>query len=549
MSPPKLIHAALAIALWAALSPSASGRSAGAEPSGWHEGETAYAQLYAQTDPERAAEIARSLDLFRALFERLAPTLSLSSPVPTRIFAFRDAEAFAPYRTVAQGEGLRVVGQMVAHRDANYILLDADAPLDGALEVVFHEYVHYLVRNNFPAAPRWFNEGLAEYYSTFTVEAERTVVGRPVSRHLRWLAQHELDLRTVLGDPLGSGGRHGVREVGDFYAGSWALVHYLLSGGDERAARMGDFLARIAEGADPGSALQESFDLRLNGLEKAIGEHLARRDFPIAAVPLAVLAKGLARPLLVPAGTADIEVALAEMSVHLGHLDLAERHADRALDADGRSGAAYGVLALIRDHQDRVTEAEQLYRQAILLGSGSPSTYLDYARHLLGGPGGDAAPDRPAVLPEVWRWLDEARRLAPEFAEVDAVRGFSYLWADESVEPGLAALESASRRMPERMDIVLHQAQLWMKAGRFEEAERIVESTLARSAEPELVAAAREELRRRRLVFEANAALARGDLERGIELLDRAISITSDPDLVERMELQLLELQGVGRFR
>jgi len=544
------LSAMLAIAC-AALGWSSSGPlSAEEDLSSWSQGETAYARLYSQTDSERAREIALNLELFRAMFERLAPGLRLDSPVPTQIFAFRSAETFAPYRTIPQGEGTRVMGQMVAHRDANYILLDAGAPQDEAFSVVFHEYVHYLVRHNFPGVPRWFNEGLAEYYSTFGVEGEKVVLGRPVGRHLRWLARSELDLSEIFDRPFGAGGRHGAGEVGNFYAGSWALVHYLLSGGAERAESMAEFLAQISEGEDPQRALEDTFEIRLSDLEKAVGEYIVRQDFPVISVDLDELSRGISAPPIYGVREAEIDAALAQMSAHLGRVEIAERHADRALQADGELGAAYGVLAGLRDRQGRVDEAAALYESAVSWRSDSALTYLDYARHLLSGPV-QSGPEqgRLEALQRVTLLLDEAARLDPYFAEVDAVRGFSYLFSEGSIDPGVEALKRAIRRMPERLDLVLHHAQLLMKAEEFDRAEHLIESSLAPYADPELLAVAREELTRRRLVAAANAALAEGDLEGGIELLDEAISVTSDPDLQERMEMQLLSLQRDSRVR
>ena len=139
--------------------------------------------------------------------------------------------------------------------------------------------------------------------------------------------------------------------------------------------------------------------------------------------------------------------------------------------------------------------------------------------------------------------LSEAGRLAPDFAEVDALLGYTYLLDGEDAARGLPHLERARRRLPDRMDIVVHQTQLYMKLGRFEEAEALIETTLATYADEELLAASREELIRRRLLHQANAALREGDHDLGLRLLDEAISVTSDDDLRARLEAQLDELQ------
>ena len=60
-------------------------------------------------------------------------------------------------------------------QDRNYIALSA--VIDDAnyrFTVIFHEFVHLLVKYNVQDMPLWFNEGLAEYYSTFQIKVWRS---------------------------------------------------------------------------------------------------------------------------------------------------------------------------------------------------------------------------------------------------------------------------------------------------------------------------------------------------------------------------------------
>ena len=122
-------------------------------------------RLYSNATPDVALRVARGLEGFRAVFGQLAPELEMASAAPTVAVAFRNGESYAPYRH-AGGRGGKVIGQYSSHPDGNAILLDAGSALLDALAVVYHESVHELIRNNFPRAPLWFHEGLAEYYST-----------------------------------------------------------------------------------------------------------------------------------------------------------------------------------------------------------------------------------------------------------------------------------------------------------------------------------------------------------------------------------------------
>ena len=157
---PALVPWLLAALTVALLVPSAAPVRAATRAEGWVEARTPHLTVLSDAGPERAAELAVRLERFRAIFARLAPDLELQSPAPTRVLAFSDYET---WKTVRDGGGVRVLGQFLSSPDGNFITLAADPEEGDALGVIQHEYVHHLVRHNFPRVPLWFNEGLAEY--------------------------------------------------------------------------------------------------------------------------------------------------------------------------------------------------------------------------------------------------------------------------------------------------------------------------------------------------------------------------------------------------
>ncbi|MEM6795584.1 MAG: hypothetical protein AAF725_16515, partial [Acidobacteriota bacterium] len=175
----------LATAALVALTP----RPAAAQPSdleAWLRIETPNFLMLTNAEPERGVETVARLEQFRAAFRRLAPSLELRSPAPTTLYGFRDARSYAPYKIRQDRGGARILGQFTRTRDGNYLSVDTSgSSLAGSFSVIYHEYVHFLVQNNFPRVPLWFNEGLAEYYSTFVMEGGgRAVLGAPVERHV-----------------------------------------------------------------------------------------------------------------------------------------------------------------------------------------------------------------------------------------------------------------------------------------------------------------------------------------------------------------------------
>lgn len=517
----------------------------------WSIASTDHFDLYSDADPARAAEIASSLELFRAVFSLLAPELDLDFPAPTYFFAFKDAEAYAPYKAVADAGGVKILGQFLSHRDVNYVTLNADPSHLGSFSVVFHEYVHYFVKSNFPGVPRWFNEGLAEYYSTFAVEGSRAVVGRPVERHLRWLARNaELRLEEVLGQADSSAGFNEAQKAGRFYAVSWILVHYLLSGGEERGDQLASFLSDTEAAGEPRDAFESAFDLRLADLEDELRSYLLTPSLPAAAVALESLPA--AEVAVRQAPPADVLSDLGELLARMGREVEAERHLRLALDYVPDHADAHAGLGYVRHREGRAPEAEQLFRRAVELESRRALTYLLYGRHLLtaaqsGGLAGEAGTPRALA-----RRARDAFRVAVgldgDFAEARAMLGYSHLFGDLDPSEGIAHMERATAELTGRSDLFFQLLQLYLRAGRSAQADALVDHELPRFGDDELLARAREEVRRWRLVQAANEALAGGEYEQGLRLLDEAISVTTDPALRARLmeRLDTLERQLSG---
>lgn len=513
----------------------AAARAEWNDGSGWTVVTTPHFTLWTDAAPKRGAEIAESLELFRAAFARLAPKLELRSPAPTTILAFRDAASYEPYKSRVDGQAARVLGQFLSHRDGNYLTINADTErLVGSFAVIYHEYVHYFVRHNFPRVPLWFNEGLAEYYSTFAVEDGVVHVGRPAERHVRWLQRDgEIGLAEVLQATHGSESYREAEKVGRFYAVSWALVHYLFSGDARRLDEMADYLIRLREGEDADDAFEEAFDLRLGKMEELLRAYVTVGEFPQASLRVEDLDAGRAR--LSAAAPSDVLFRLADLLSHTKRPDEARWHLRRALDLDPEHPEAHAGMAFVLDQEGRFEEAELLYQDAIELGSTSPLTYLLYGRHLL------KSGTRRAAARDAFTAVTE---LDPSFAEGWALLGTTYLLdgrADPG--PGIAALQKALDLSPDRVDVAVRLVQLYLHRESFDEARRTVDTWLAGRVDEETLLNVREDIARRSLLHDAHEAFAKGDRERGLELYDRAIAVTRDPETREVMEQRLRDLQ------
>ena len=139
--------------------------------------------------------------------------------------------------------------------------------------------------------------------------------------------------------------------------------------------------------------------------------------------------------------------------------------------------------------------------------------------------------------------LAQAAALEPDNALVAAALGRAHLLPPADPAAGLAPLERAFRALPEQTGWAFDLVQLAVRAGRFDLARAWVEGVLRRWADPEMLGRAEEEIERGELLHAAEQAWEEGELERAVELYDRAVSATRDPDLRRQMEAHLSSLR------
>ena len=501
------------------------------EPEEWLAVRSANFTVLGDAEAERALEIATGLERLRDAFASLAPGVSLSSPVPTRIVAFRDAESFADYKTVANRDGMKILGQFMAHRDGNFIVMNADPSLVGALATIQHEYVHQLVQHNLPRVPLWFNEGLAEYYSTFAVAGEVAFVGRPVARHLHWLSTHpSFSLGDVLAATSESAAEHGSEAAGQLYAVSWLLVHYLLSGDSARLDATAELLYLLDSGEEPEAAVYAALELDATDLAEQLRQYLLR---PLAQAGWRIPADSGAAPTVESVAASDLLSHLGDLAARQRKLDGAGRHYDLALAYDSRHAGAHSGLAMVRDLEGRLEEAAILHQEAIALAPATAAPYLRYGRHLIAAVQ-SGMPDKASASKKA----DEARAmfaaaagLAPDFAECRAMLGAAQLLVGGEPERGIALLEEVRRELPQRADVVFNLIQLYLADDRIAPAAALLSGVLPRLANAEMLAAAREVVERKSFLKAARQALADGQVDEGLRLLDRAFEVTSDAEV------------------
>ncbi len=274
-----------------------------------------------------------------------------SGPLRLRVFVFASAEELHRFREGADG-----FYQSAPERD--YIAMHA-GPEAG--RVAFHEYVHLVLRHSSVPLPNWFNEGMAEFYSTVQLQKDRLRVGDPIPAHLNLLASaSRLDEAALA--------RRDPSPI--FYAESWALVHMLNLSPKWRDG-MPQFVLLLAKDKPADEAFREAFG-------RSIADALADlrvyvKDMRATMIPGAIGVPD--EPRVSKLSDEEGSIASAGLALAVRRTELASKLIGKFFASAG-SESMRGTIALAEGRRE---EARQHLERAIALGSRDASLYFEYA--------------------------------------------------------------------------------------------------------------------------------------------------------------------------
>jgi len=452
--------------------------------------------IYSSANDSTTRNVASGLVRLRDVLS-VVTKLKVRSPLPTRVYIFGDRRSFTPYCEAAMGRSERLSGVFFSHRDGNHVLIDGSE--QGVDHVVYHELTHYFLRNTVPAdVPLWFNEGIAEFYSTFASHNDAVDVGLPVQEHIAWLrTQPLIPLKELFAIDHDSKEYHEGNRQGVFYAESWALVHYLMIGSPERREQLGTYVGLIASGRTIDDAFRTAFHGTYDDLERELRKYIHAFSMSYIRYTMADLkAKEVQTPQ--PLARDALLVGLADLLLHTHapHFGEVETFLGAALKANPSSADAYAEMGVAKSWQRQHAEAETYFEKAVQLGSRDALPYVLYGDSILrrldaslrnsaGAPQADIAKAR-----DLFR---KATELNPQSATAFSGLGATYLMTTDDPAPGIAALERSLALAPTEIGTIYNLILIEAKTGRLEEATKRLDA-LARVADAETVRQARENI-------------------------------------------------------
>jgi len=444
----------------------------------WVHLQTEHFDAYSNGGKTAGRSLLTDLERFRWVLSKM--TQLEWSTVPPVVLQFKNAPAMAPFKPLEMKSRDSIGGLFLTLADEHVILATTPDATREAQRLLRHEFVHFLTQERWGNQPLWVTEGLADFYSTFSVRNGSAVLGAAVPGHAQYLAQRRLPLERLIAIDRMAYRSLGDKDLGAFYAGSWALVHYLLYDrkGDDNAERFSQYLRlSLDRKLSPVEALTRAFQTEISDLETELTTFLrgdSCRQFQMK------LDASVLEPTVnaTPAATDDVAFHLGNALLLQGREAEAEayyRLAGKLGKTPVRMSEGLGKLAWLQerpaDAVERLTEAIRLgsrdFRNQYLLGLAQSQMAATSEPH-------GSATNQSLHAASIGAF-DAAIRLQPGFAPAYHAKAKVCLGDPERLAAGAEALGRALKLEPSRAEYLFTLADYQLKQQQYSEALRTAE--------------------------------------------------------------------------
>jgi len=427
-------------------------------------------------------KVATHLEEFRETFKLLFKNVNLVSPIPTNVIVFKSESSYKPFKPKRADGKIDnfVAGYFQSGDDVNYITLSVEGEDQETYRTIFHEYVHFIVNTNFGKAevPQWFNEGLAEYHSTFAIENDQVVkLGLLIDNHLALMQQNKLlpldQLFGTSNSQLSNTGDHS-RTI--FYAESWALIHYLVQG--KKSAELAKFLDEVLKGVPREKAFNDAFSMDYAAMYSALKNYVGQSKYTASQYTFSKKLDFESEMQASPLPAAMSSAYLGDLLYHTNRADEAEPFLAAALKEDPSITMAATSLGMVKLRQRKFDEARQ-YLETAIKGDQKNAVALYRYAYLLSREGSDDYGVRREFSSETIAKMRDALRRAiaadPSFAETYDLLAYVDLTARDNYDEAAKAMTAALRYNPGSERFLIRLAEIYMNQDKGDDARKIVE--------------------------------------------------------------------------
>ena len=502
-----------------------------AADSGWIEIRSPHFTVVTDAGEKRGHEVAFRLEQMQSVFAGFLLKQELVRPIPLTVFALhsgKDFSALAPRPAGTDAASAPSPAFLLRGEDRDFLVLNLvqAEPWRSAA----HDLAHRFLEGNYPTTTSWFDEGLAEYFSSIQLDNKRVSIGGDPELHpgMETDAFQHIDVKSNPPKPLtdflqapiwisvtelltmrrsGPEGTHRTM----FHAQSWMMIHYLLA--QRKMTETGVFFDLLENQRVPvEQAVQQAYGMSSQQLEQAVKAYFKTQKELFAARDEARTATGQVDALTIQQpvqysspvdfDTAeyqatkliepDATVVVAEMKARF-----TERRRDAQADVEGmmkalpETASEHRVLGWIAMETKQWDTAFDELGKAIDMNAKEiwARYYLAVTKFRE-----SQATNRPIKgLANALLDLRATLDWYPDFAEAHNLLGLGRVEGG-GITSAILAEQQAIKLNPRHEQYQLNLAKIYIEAKKFDAARALLEH-LKQSADPELVAAAKQQLK------------------------------------------------------
>jgi tetratricopeptide (TPR) repeat protein len=472
---------------------------------------------------QKGHEIAARFEQMRAVFGELLMRKQVRMSEPIEIIAVASSSEYSRLISSASSRAVNSPAFFLPGGDRIFIVLDASDP--DCWRAIEYPLARYFLNYNYPPTQPWFDEGIAQYFSSLYFTAQKTELGSDpalplpgqpagarspagtskslieILEQTPWLSLPDL-LETRRPDDSDAGPHPTI-----FEAQSWILVHYLLA--KDKLSETGAYFGLVElERIPVAQAVQQAFGMSVAQLDNAVKDYL--HSFKLAPasldpskqhpannppspnqspLPFSLDDVGVSSKQVLPP---DAQALLDEMELRIPEKrEQATKDLEKLASADRtETAAAERALAWVHIQTGDNKQAFEELNSAMQLNSSDPWTRFELA--LASYHSGEKGA-KVQGLANMMESLQIAIDRYPEFAEAYNMLGWARLTgggANAAVDSMKTAVQLAPRSEPYQLRL----AQAYVAARKWDEGNALL-ARLEESQDAQIVAGAKKELR------------------------------------------------------
>ncbi|MDE3181386.1 MAG: hypothetical protein KGM47_17220 [Acidobacteriota bacterium] len=446
----------------------------------WVEVRSPHFTVVSDSSANEARGVALRFERVRAVFKKAFPEMRVYPALPILVLAVKNERVFQSLEPPSwRGPGaVRRTGLLLRNPDKNYILLQLGIRGEDPYHVVYHEYAHLVLEDDFQNIPLWINEGLAEFYGNSDFGRGTVRLGLPSKQNLLLLRTHPLlPLATIFTVDQASPYYNEQEKGTIFYAEAWALTDYLMfSTPSRQRGPIDEYLRLMAGGADPVRAAEKAFG-NLQQLQSTLSAYVARSAFGYYRLQVNNPA-GLGSSAVEKLSQAQSEAIRGDFMARIGNLQEAKTLLQDALARDPRLSFASQSLGLAELREGNPSQAFTYFKQAAVACSECRLARFYCALALMRGH--PDAVSRAAIEKTLRSFIDFNPAYAPPFASLAGLVG-----EDGNLAQAEKLATKASLLDPRQIRYLFLKAEILLKMGDRQRALEAAQKAVAIAASPQ----------------------------------------------------------------